>query len=99
MIPTAPLEMTSVPAPTLTPFVFRVALYRPCDSGCVETVQLPEDNDIEQALAAVPNPVLNFRAVVGFGGTDPVGVVAEDGDLVPLDHSRMQIGLLPFQRP
>src|SRR5699024_5853566 len=47
-------------------------------------VQLPNDNHIEQALAAVLNHVLKFRAVVGLGGKGPVNVVAQDGNTVLL---------------
>ena len=47
-------------------------------------VQLPDDNHIEQALAAVLNHVLKFRAVVGLGGKGPVYVVAQNGDTVLL---------------
>ena len=47
-------------------------------------VQLPDDNHIEQALAAVLNHVLKFRAVIGLGGKGPVYVVAQDGDAVLL---------------
>ena len=45
-------------------------------------VQLPYDNHIEQALAAVSYHVLKLRAVVGLGGEGPVDVVPQDGDFV-----------------
>ena len=45
-------------------------------------VQLPDDNHIEQALAAVLNHVLKFRAVIGFSGKGSIYVVAQDGDIV-----------------
>ena len=47
-------------------------------------VQLPDDNHIEQALAAVFNHVLKFRAVIGLGGKGTIYVVAQDGDAVLL---------------
>ena len=45
-------------------------------------VQLPDDDHIKQAFAAVLNHVLKFRAVVRLGGKGPVYVVAQDGDIV-----------------
>ena len=47
-------------------------------------VQFPDDDHIKQALAAVLDHVLKFRAVVGLGGEGPVYVVAQDGDTVLL---------------
>ena len=47
-------------------------------------VQLPDDDHIKQAFAAVLNHVLKFRAVVRLGGKGPVYVVAQDGDTVLL---------------
>ena len=45
-------------------------------------VQLPNDNHIEQALAAVFNHVLKFRAVVGLSGKGAIYVMAQNGDIV-----------------
>ena len=47
-------------------------------------VQLPDNDHIKQAFAAVLDHVLKFRAVVGLGGKGPVNVVAQDGDTVLL---------------
>ena len=45
-------------------------------------VQLPDDDHIEQALAAVLNHVLKFRSVVGLSRKGSIYVVAQDGDIV-----------------
>ena len=70
---------------TLTPFFFRAVFI----AGTViavsgKPVQLPDDNHIEQALAAVFNHVLKFRAVVRLSGKGSINVVAQNGDTVLL---------------
>ena len=57
-----------------------------------KAVQLPYNNHIEQALAAVPYHVLKLRAVVGLSGKGPVDVVPQDGDAILLGVG----GTLPY---
>lgn len=69
----------------MTPVLFQSGLV----AGAVvavagKPVQFPDDNHIEQALAAVLNHVLKFWAVVGLGGKGPIYVVAQNGDTVLL---------------
>ena len=53
-----------------------------------KTVQLPDQHNVKQLLVAVLNHLLEFRAVVRFGGDSTVNIVLDDGDAVFLGISR-----------
>ena len=51
-----------------------------------KTVQLPDQHNVKQLLVAVLNHLLEFRAVVRFGGDSTVNIVLDDGDAVFSRH-------------
>ena len=53
-----------------------------------KTVQFPDQHNVKQLLVAVLNHLLEFRAVVRFGGDSTVNIVLDDGDAVFLGISR-----------
>jgi len=53
-----------------------------------ETVKFPNDDNIKEALGAVPNHALEVWAVVGLGGHGPVNVCPQDGYIVLLAVGR-----------
>ena len=53
-----------------------------------KAVKFPDENNIKQLLAAVFDHLLEFRAIVRFGGERTVNVVLDDRDAVLFRISR-----------